>query len=49
MDSDACHCGTCKHGNLYDRCGKCEDEYEAKRKRDAEAAAATLAFPIAII
>ena len=32
MDTDAYTCGQCKHGNFYDQCGQCEDDYERKRK-----------------
>jgi hypothetical protein len=31
MDSDAKTCGKCRHGNFYDGCKKCEDEYEKLR------------------
>lgn len=32
MDTDVYTCGQCKHGNFYDQCGKCEDDYERQRK-----------------
>lgn len=32
MDADSYACGQCKHGNFYDLCGQCEDDYERTRK-----------------
>ena len=31
MDSDEKTCGKCRHGNFYDDCTKCENEYEQLR------------------
>jgi hypothetical protein len=30
MDTDAKTTGQCKHGNFYDTCRNCEDEYTRK-------------------
>ncbi len=32
MDTDEKTCGQCRHGNFYDHCGQCEDEFESRRK-----------------
>jgi len=33
MDSDYYTCGTCKHGNLYDQCKRCEAEFTSKQRK----------------